>query len=257
MPKVIKLHYSRSKPNLGDQLSPVICKMVSGCEIVHSKVGQCDLLAIGSVLDRVKEHIFAKRIHIWGSGFIRPVARHKTRHFVAAVRGKKSAEILTNVEVKALGDPGLLTDMLIPGHGSIAKLHKVGIVPHYIERENPAMLAFLKQNPQVKFIDIFSGIDDFLKQLASCEFIFSSSLHGLIIADSLGIANCRFRLSNEIVGGDFKYEDYYSIFANPIPKPVTLDMFNNELIRRLTDEYRRDNIVDIKKSLVRAFPLAD
>jgi len=36
-------------------------------------------------------------------------------------------------------------------------------------------------------------------------------MYGLIAADSLGIPNFRMVLSDKIIGGDYKYNDYYSI----------------------------------------------
>jgi pyruvyltransferase len=62
-----------------------------------------------------------------------------------------------------------------------------------------------------------------------CKIVLSSSLHGLVLADSFQIPNKRIVLSNNIIGGDFKFKDYYSGIDNEyrIPKKVqTLnDMF--------------------------------
>lgn len=254
MPEPIKLHYSSSKKNWGDQLSPVICKLVSGREALYAKITNCDMVSIGSILSRAKEHLFAKRIHVWGSGFIEPVRKHKTRHYIHALRGKKSAQILTNVDVKVFGDPGLLCDKLIPGHESIPKQYDLGIVPHYSQRRHPDVLVFLKRHPQSLFIDIFSETLPFLQKLASCRFILSSSLHGLIAADALCIPNCRFKLSENIFGGDFKFEDYYSIFDIVLPMPVMLNEFSLKLQDRNTKNYTRPNLNSIKQSLINAFP---
>lgn len=240
--------------NWGDQLSPVICKILSDRDIVHAKVSKCDMIAIGSILARAKEHVLAKRIHVWGSGFAQPVTKHKTRHFIHALRGKKSAELLTNVEVNVFGDPGLLCDRLIPNHRDIPKKYDLGIVPHYAERENLDFLAFLNTHPEVAFVDIFSDTLGFLERLASCHFILSSSLHGLIAADALAIPNCRFKLSDNIIGGDFKFEDYYSVFDMNQPTATTLEAFSPTLQDQIAKEYSRPNISAVKEALVGAFP---
>ena len=38
-------------------------------------------------------------------------------------------------------------------------------------------------------------------------------MHGLIAADSFCIPNIRIILSDNIIGKDFKYNDYYSVFG--------------------------------------------
>ncbi len=252
--QTIKLYYSSSKKNWGDQLSPIICKEISGCNIVFAKITDCDMIAIGSILSRIKEHIFAKKIHVWGAGFIEPVRKHKTRHYIHALRGRKSAQLLTNVDVKVFGDPGLLCDRLIPNHNDIPKKYDLGIIPHYSERNHPVLLAFMEKNPEIAFIDVFSETLQFLQKLASCRFILSSSLHGLIAADSLCIPNCRFILTDKIVGGDFKYEDYYSTFDIALPISIKLEDFSFKLQDQITASYERPNLDEIKKSLANAFP---
>ena len=49
-----------------------------------------------------------------------------------------------------------------------------------------------------------------INQIKECEIIISSSLHGLILADAYEKPSLRFNYSNKLVGGDFKFEDYYS-----------------------------------------------
>ena len=50
-------------------------------------------------------------------------------------------------------------------------------------------------------------------QLSKCKRVISSSLHDLILADSLVIPNIRIILSNKIYGGNFKFNDYYSSYS--------------------------------------------
>ena len=66
-------------------------------------------------------------------------------------------------------------------------------------------------NPEIKIIDIQSeGVEQFVIDILSCENILSSSLHGLILAEAYGIPTCRVVFSEKILGGDFKFYDYYS-----------------------------------------------
>jgi pyruvyltransferase len=59
-----------------------------------------------------------------------------------------------------------------------------------------------------KIIDICSGEKEFIDQLLEVENVISSSLHGLIVADTYGIPNARVNISNKLIGGNFKFKDY-------------------------------------------------
>ena len=228
--------------------------MLSGCEVVFAKPSKCDLIAIGSILSRIKEGLFARTIHVWGTGFIKPVPRRKTRHIIHAVRGKKTAESFTNANIKTFGDPGLLCDQLLPNHKDIPKEFEIGIIPHYKDRDSLSLYTFAKNNPSTTIIDVFSDTITFLEKLAKCRFIISSSLHGLIAADSLNIPNVWLKLSDNIIGEDFKFYDYYSIFDIPTPSPLTLQEFLPSKRAQFFETYSRPNLAAIKQALVDAFP---
>ncbi len=47
-----------------------------------------------------------------------------------------------------------------------------------------------------------------IENINKCEFIASSSLHGIITADAYNIPSLWIKLSNNIIGGHFKFQDY-------------------------------------------------
>ena len=55
----------------------------------------------------------------------------------------------------------------------------------------------------------FNNWKDVIDQITACDYIASSSLHGIILADAYGIPNVWIQLSNRIRGNGFKYRDYY------------------------------------------------
>src|SRR5690606_13222558 len=63
-----------------------------------------------------------------------------------------------------------------------------------------------------------------ISEISSCTCIVSSSLHGLIVADSYRIPTAWMILSDKINGGPFKYNDYYSIYDENV-QPLTIDDF--------------------------------
>lgn len=253
----LKLYWStglkNGKKNFGDWLSPMLCEAISGRHIVYAKPRHCDLVACGSLYQRLNNHFWNHRVHVWGTGIIEKRTPYPTRHMIHAVRGKFTASTIINREISTLGDPGLLSDILLPEKKSVKKF-RVGIIPHYVDQQNTAVIEFLKQSG-VTFIDVFSETIDFLKQVDQCEMILSSSLHGLVVADSLGIPNAWLELSNLVRGEGFKFADYYSVFdleeMQPYPFSATTTIKELDTIY---DSYERTNIDQIKKNLLEAFP---
>ena len=59
--------------------------------------------------------------------------------------------------------------------------------------------------------------------IASCEFIISSSLHGLIAADALNVPNVWMKISNGIIGGNWKFNDYFFSIKRNITEPLIIN----------------------------------
>ena len=105
-------------------------------------------------------------------------------------------------------------------------------------------------------IDIKAPVIEFLNQVASCDFIFSSSLHGLIAADSLGIPNKWVKFSDLVLGNGYKFKDYYSVFGLEDEKPLCdFTIIDKKYVESIALNYRRDNLLKIQENLINAFPL--
>ena len=114
----------------------------------------------------------------------------------------------------------------------------MGIVCHYLDQTSELMQNITLQQLSFKIIDVTSSTEAFVKEVADCKFILSSAMHGLICADSLGIPNKHIVLSDNVLGGEYKFRDYYSVFNNFTYRPVYLantsihdkdiDVFNKE-----------------------------
>ena len=255
--KPLKLHWSSGlkdgHKNLGDWLSPLLCERLSGRPVVHASPRRCDLVAVGSVLHRIKNSRFGRKIHVWGTGLRTETPPFASRHHYHALRGRKTDACIRHGSSPVFGDPALLCDMLLPDLPT-ARAHAVGVVPHYKDRANPLVRRFLSANPQAVMIDVFSDPLDFIRQVASCEVVLSSSLHGLIVADSLSVPNAHIRLSDLVLGGDFKFQDYYSAFGMADSVfPLTAETALADVLD-LAPTYRRPGIDQIKADLLAAFP---
>ena len=95
-----------------------------------------------------------------------------------ALRGLLTAERV-GVSGITLGDPGILAGRLIRRP---KKETAVAAIPHFLDKRR------LPDLPRHwRFVDPEQPVDDVLTQIASAELVVSSSLHGLIAADSFGI----------------------------------------------------------------------
>lgn len=225
--KSLALYWYDEGSNFGDALNPLLLRHVLDMPVEHARPGNCRMCAVGSIL----EHFFAdglsprQRVNrwargpvlVWGSGFIQPEGSGQYRAIrkldVRAVRGRLSLErvrrYLRLEHEIAVGDPGLLCARLVDCRG-IPKQHELGIIPHYADRENPLLGNIRVENSVL--IDVRAPVHDVLRQIASCKAVISSAMHGLIASDSLGIPNIRMVLGDKVVGGDYKFDDYYSAF---------------------------------------------
>jgi hypothetical protein len=77
-----------------------------------------------------------------------------------------------------------------------------------VDADSPEVARLAAGTPGSVVIPVTIDPLESLRMIAGCEFIASSSLHGLIAADALGIPNWRLSFSAGITGGDYKFRDY-------------------------------------------------
>lgn len=212
--------------NFGDELSPLLVELVSGRSVEAAGLEECDLIGVGSVLESTKR-TSDQRPAVWGSGFMYQGRMSGAHLDVHAVRGR-----LTQARCGgrgALGDPGLLSRYL--DHGG-AEEFRVGLIPHFVDWEHPFCQQFVDHVDGAVLISPVQRPLDVLAQISGCDVVFSSSLHGLICADSLGVPNAWVELSDGVLGSGYKFADYYSSF-NIVPTPL-----------RPVDPQELDGVVD-------------
>lgn len=245
--KPMKLYYqgkekSRGKgSNFGDAINYNIFHELFHCRVKSARPYNADCIGIGSILGKILYDTNRPRtarqnlkmayysailrdrpINILGSGFIEDVRKtYPTLKLfrpvnVIALRGHYTREVMedilhTKLDAIALGDPGILVSEFIKGE-TIEKKYRMGIVPHIVDKRSE-LLSVFRQRDDICILDIESNPLDFLRSMAACETVASSSLHGLITADSLHIPNLWIRMSDGLMGGNFKFFDYYSAYG--------------------------------------------
>lgn len=220
----INLTWWKSK-NWGDMLNPYLVEKISGRYVNY--IERDDMitnkyLCIGSILSYATENTI-----VWGSGFIAANDRlRQTPKEIFAVRGPLTRKMVIQQGFNCpdiYGDPALLYPKFY--NPDIKKKYRIGIIPHYIDKDNIWLSKI--ESDEILIIDILSGIDNVIDSIKSCEFIISSSLHGIIASDSYGIPCAWVRFSDRIVGGDFKFNDYYLSIGQKPKTPIIITEYSN------------------------------
>ena len=278
--KDIKVFYWLGEPNFGDMLNIEICRNIFKVNPVEAQPEYCEAVFIGSVLDDfLYPNIFKNDnyiklynqdpVKIWGSGFItekngfikrklllpelffRRIEVYSVRGLYSLLRLKKISK--TSIDCSVLADPGLLASFLIEKN---EKKYKIGIIPHHTELDMDVWKN-IKQSDEIKIIrvDNFNTLET-IKQISECENIFSSALHGLIVADSLGVPNIRLKVSNRLLGGDYKFKDYYSsynIYEHPFIG-ISDFIYQYSKIKNLKNIVSFEMVEFKQKQLLSSFP---
>lgn len=229
----IRLYWNggdRRETNFGDRLSPLLVESLSHRPVAYAYPEACDLVAGGSVLETVaaayRKRLLRLRltpVDVWGSGaqypeWMTPSAGLRLR----AVRGRLTRQALCLPDSLPVGDPTLLVERLeLAPHA--APSVRWGILPHVVDRTNCEIRALAARTPSCRMIDpCQEDPRRALAEIRGCAFVASTSLHGLIAADALGIPNVWLRASDWILGGTGKFRDYFSAVGRTEQAPLDL-----------------------------------
>lgn len=216
----LDLYFGKFKSsNFGDDLNYFIIKELTGMSLVcynnllFRKLGLkiTNISCIGSVIDMLTDN----KTIVWGTGAISAQRQMSEKPYkVLAVRGPLTRKFLLENGIscpKCYGDPALLLPRLYTP--KFIKKFKVGIIPHYVDLNNEVVIRLLKLfGADCKLINVscYGHWHDIVDEIVSCEFILSSSLHGLIVSDAYCIPNVWVEFSNKVWGNGFKFYDYYA-----------------------------------------------
>lgn len=157
------------------------------------------LLGVGSILDRAKGGDV-----VWGSGLIQGRRFDGRNVTFAAVRGPRTRRLISGDVPEVFGDPAVLLPKFYTPQNP-ARRYDVGVVPHYMDGDAMAV-----EDKNVLMIDVQRCTwQQTVDQLASCDVIVASSLHGIIVSEAYGIPAVWVQPTNRLVGGEFKFRDFY------------------------------------------------
>ena len=106
-----------------------------------------------------------------------------------------------------------------------------------------------------KFINVKDDPLQVVKEIAECRYIISSSLHGLIVADSLGIPNMYLVFGDRLLGDGYKFEDYYSAYGVEA-QPRDLRTEKAPELTEIEEQYQilPEMVEEKKRQMKAAFP---
>lgn len=246
-----------TKKNIGDVLNVYLFEKIFGKQIVNYKNSlNLGIPPVYSFIGSVLDNSAVKNLVVLGSGFKREDSGMKVKpKKVIACRGPLTRKKLINMGVKVpetYGDPSILLPEYF--NPQVDKKYKMGIIPHYVDKDQE-LVKILSKNSEIKEIDVFSGMEEFISNVKSCDFTISSSLHGVILSHVYGIPSGWVKISDELAGGDFKFQDYSQSFNYNI-QPLLLNGSENlntiekqtflpdltQLTDKLRGEFRKFNI---------------
>lgn len=219
---LVKVHWGRGLNNFGDCLQPDTLRYYGLTPVYVPSIDKSDVIMAGSILQLIGKDYEGYIIGTGGD----EISYSFQNARILAVRGELTRNKITLMEGVnncELGDCGLLVKLVYPRN--VLKKYRIGIVPHFVDLKNQAIYRLLKKYPhEILMISPLQKPSKVIEQIKSCKCILSSSLHGLIVADSFGIPSKRWvdRLTMpDVEFHDYKFKDYYSSLGK-IHQPLLL-----------------------------------
>jgi len=260
----LRIYWWRPAPpyrgNFGDELGPYLVEALFGLRTAWATPDACEIATAGTIIDFLLSNKSRNRPTLWGTGLSMrssdPVAAGEFE--ITALRGSLTRARIADLDADvALGDPGLLSHVLLTS--APQKAHSLGVVPHFLDAGLPAVQEF-RTWPGVTIIDVTNPAPEVVREIARCDFVLSSSLHGLVVADSVGTPNAYVPFSNNSqIGGQGKFLDYYSVFADPdrqitLPLADVMSRDSRSIMAELAQRFRPPaDLTAIADRLITAF----
>ncbi len=249
--------YNHLTKNWGDALNTYLIRKISGVR-PYSTITTLKLpwkksyTVIGSILSFHN----LDGVEVWGTGLIsqNSVIKGKPAR-VHAIRGPLTAKILKaeNIECPNIyGDPAITLPLFYrPNRPKSIKKNRLGVILHKGDRNNKRFKKIMNEEGVLN-INIYSKTTQFVDDVISCETIASSSLHGLITADSYGIPRTWLHGYPIEKHGRFKFDDYFLGMGFTVKIEPFVGPLNMKSIIENSDKYPHKS--ELIKKLINSCP---
>lgn len=198
--------------NFGDEMGPDILSRL-GHKVERVELPSAEVVIIGSVLHHIER--VRHQVVVAGAGVMHGDRTISPANMdIRLLRGTISRDQIDWSKYQnntaepfgaSYGDPAMIAPLLYPA--SHRKVAKLGWVPHYIDPRNMPHADMT--------INVMDSPAQVIKNITSCAYILTSSLHALIIAQAYGIPAQRLPWHG-VVGGDTKWTDYATGWARNV-----------------------------------------
>ncbi|WP_442574762.1 polysaccharide pyruvyl transferase family protein [Microbacterium sp. F51-2R] len=198
-----------SLSNFGDMIGPLLVARIRDERALSEPSAHRRLLTVGSIL-----HLAEPGDTVWGSGVNGKVndPLRVSQLDVRSVRGPLTQEALTSKGIPApsvFGDPALLWSRFWPRSSYTAgmpeeQFNDVTVIPNFHDFEGT--------KTSHNLVNPLADPHAVIEQIARSRLVCGSSLHAIILADSLGVPARLIRSAHE---AEFKYRDHYAGTGRP------------------------------------------
>jgi pyruvyltransferase len=257
--------------NFGDAISDILYTNLSNKNIivVPLNCNKISYLTTGSVLRLSNENNI-----IIGTGFINEnddIGKgewgsntnnnvYKKPIKILSVRSPKTRKKLLNMGIecpKIYGDPLILLPLVY--NLPVKQCYKIGVLPHYIDNNIQVTNMFVEKL-QKKYTTLYidnikcgKNFKPLINNIRKCEYLISSSLHGIIMGIIYGKKTIFVAFSENVVGENFKFYDFFeSININyDIPK------YDDDNILDKYIKINVNNLINIGNDIINVCPFIE
>jgi pyruvyltransferase len=204
--------------NAGDFLACFIAPIISGrpASLRNANQGnQNSLSVVGSILHWGVRYYWGPGLLYQNKTGLSTNGRSSTQA-VFATRGPRSFEDFASraakgtILYKIYGDAGSMLSWFYQPH-NMKKINSLCVLPHAGDQDVPFVMRMNEwwSFDAPKVIDINAPLFSIADVIVQCEFVLSSSLHGIIFSDSYGVANAHMKYNSNVQGEHYKFTDYF------------------------------------------------
>lgn len=232
-------YHARDLHNFGDEFNKWLCERLTGREFEWAE--NMSTIICGSHLQDAR-----CETHVWGAGFGSfSQTCYEYTPIVHTVRGMYSFTRLTELGWRPGSSfLGCFDPMQCLGEFFEQRTGKgTGLIRHYVDYDST--------NYGIDEIDVCSGVDAVIDFIQQHDAIITSSLHGMIAADTLCKRSVLVRFGNKIDTDGFKYADYFSSAKYIGYKPIDVHRHNNisDIVHEQRNAVRPSNCGEYLKQL--------